>query len=30
VAQFGGPDIAAMIWDVVERKVKAERRKHRA
>jgi len=30
VAQFGGPDIAAMIWDVVERKVKAERRKSRA
>jgi glutathione synthase len=27
VAQFGGADIAAMIWDVVERKVKAERRK---
>ena len=27
VAQFGGPDIAAMIWDVVERKVKAEKRK---
>jgi glutathione synthase len=30
VSQFGGPDIAAMIWDVVERKVKAERRKQRA
>jgi glutathione synthase len=30
VTQFGGPDIAAMIWDVVERKVKAERRKGRA
>ena len=27
VAQFGGADIAAMIWDVVEKKVKAERRK---
>jgi hypothetical protein len=29
VSQFGGHDIAAMIWDVVERKVKAERRKAR-
>ncbi len=27
VAQFGGADIAAMIWDVVEKKVKTERRK---
>ena len=27
VQEFGGPDIAAMIWDVVEKKVKAERRK---
>jgi glutathione synthase len=26
VAQFGEPDIAAMIWDVVEKKVKAQRR----
>ena len=25
VAQFGGPDIAAMIWDVIEAKVKAQR-----
>ena len=30
VAQFGGPDIAAMIWDVVEKKVKTEGRKGRA
>jgi glutathione synthase len=30
VAQFGGPDIAAMIWDVVERKVKSERRRVKA
>ena len=30
VAEFGGADIAAMIWDVVERKVKAERRKRKA
>jgi glutathione synthase len=30
IAAFGGPDIAAMIWDVVERKVKAERRRGRA
>jgi glutathione synthase len=27
VAAFGGPDIAAMIWDVVERKIKAHRAK---
>jgi glutathione synthase len=27
VAEFGGPDIAAMIWDVVEKKVAAEKRK---
>ena len=27
VAQFGGPDIAAMIWDVIEAKVKRERKK---
>ena len=30
VPGFGGADIAAMIWDVVERKVKAERRKRKA
>jgi glutathione synthase len=30
IGEFGGPDIAAMIWDVVEKKVKAERRKDRA
>ena len=24
VAQFGGPDIAAMIWDVVEAKVRSQ------
>jgi len=30
VAAFGGPDIAAMIWDVVERKIKAHRAKRRA
>jgi glutathione synthase len=30
IAQFGGPDIAAMIWDVVEKKVAAQRRKGRA
>ena len=30
IAQFGGADVAAMIWDVVEKKVKAERRKERA
>ena len=28
VSQFGGPDIAAMIWDVVEKKVKTERRRN--
>jgi glutathione synthase len=27
IAQFGGPDIAAMIWDVVEKKVAAAKRK---
>jgi glutathione synthase len=27
VAQFGGADIAAMIWDVVEKKVTAQKRK---
>src|SRR5581483_3340317 len=27
IAAFGGPDIAAMIWDVVEKKVSAQRRK---
>jgi glutathione synthase len=27
VAQFGGPDIAAMIWDVIEAKVKRERKR---
>ena len=26
----GGPDIAAMIWDVVEKKVAAEKRKAKA
>jgi glutathione synthase len=26
IAQFGGPDIAAMIWDVIEKKVKANKR----
>jgi glutathione synthase len=26
IAQFGGPDIAAMIWDAVEKKVSARRR----
>jgi len=30
IGEFGGPDIAAMIWDVVEKKVKAERQKGRA
>ena len=30
VAAFGGPDIAAMIWDVVEGKLKAQRAKRRA
>jgi glutathione synthase len=30
IAQFGGNDIAAMIWDVVEKKVAAQRRKGRA
>jgi hypothetical protein len=27
VAQFGGPDIAAMIWDVIEAKVKREKKR---
>jgi glutathione synthase len=27
IGEFGGPDVAAMIWDVVESKAKAERRK---
>jgi glutathione synthase len=27
VSQFGGPDIAAMIWDVIEAKVKRERKR---
>ena len=26
ISQFGGPDIAAMIWDVIEKKVKAGKR----
>jgi len=30
IAAFGGPDVAAMIWDVVEKKVAAARRKGRA
>src|ERR1700674_259571 len=30
VAEFGGPDIAAMIWDVVEKKVAAEKREAKA
>jgi glutathione synthase len=30
VAQFGGPDIAAMIWDVVEKKVASQKRKSKA
>ena len=29
IAQFGGADIAAMIWDVVERKVKAKNKGRR-
>ena len=29
IGEFGGPDIAAMIWDVVEKKVKGDRRKGR-
>jgi glutathione synthase len=29
ISEFGGADIAAMIWDVVEKKVKAQRRKGR-
>jgi glutathione synthase len=28
VAQFGGADIAAMIWDVIEAKVNANKRAH--
>jgi glutathione synthase len=27
IAQFGGPDVAAMIWDVIEAKVKRERKR---
>ena len=27
IAQFGGPDIAAMIWDVIEAKVKSEQKR---
>ena len=27
IAQFGGPDIAAMIWDVIEAKVARERKR---
>jgi glutathione synthase len=30
IGEFGGPDIAAMIWDAVEKKVAAQRRKGRA
>jgi glutathione synthase len=30
ISEFGGADIAAMIWDVVERKVAAQKRKGRA
>jgi glutathione synthase len=30
IGEFGGPDIAAMIWDVVEKKVKAEHRRVKA
>jgi glutathione synthase len=30
VTQFGGPDIAAVIWDVIEKKVGGQRRKRRA
>jgi len=30
VQQFGGADIAAMIWDVIEKKVAGGRRKRRA
>jgi len=30
IAEFGGPDIAAMIWDVVENKVAATKRKRKA
>jgi glutathione synthase len=30
IAAFGGPDIAAMIWDVVEKKVAAQKRKRTA
>jgi glutathione synthase len=30
VAQFGGPDIAAMIWDVIEKRAAGQRRKKRA
>ena len=27
ITQFGGPDIAAMIWDVIEAKVKREKKR---
>jgi glutathione synthase len=30
IAEFGGPDIAAMIWDVVEKKVAVQGRKGKA
>ena len=30
IGEFGGPDIAAMIWDVVEKKVKGDRHKGHA
>ncbi len=30
IARFGGPDIAAMIWDVIEKKVAAQKRKRKA
>jgi glutathione synthase len=30
IGEFGGADIAAMIWDVVEKKVKAGQRRMRA
>ena len=30
IAAFGGPDIAAMIWDVLEKKLAAQKRKKKA
>ena len=30
IAAFGGPDIAAMIWDVLEKKFAAQKRKKKA